>query len=111
MKKEYKYIIAAIVVILVFLSGLYIGRKTVKITDSVHTEYITLPPIHDSIEVHSPIKSVSPDTANIIQDCIMKGLYTELFPYKEKTDTIYTERDTASVLNDWAIERTSIGET
>lgn len=105
MKKEYKYIIVAIVVILVFLLGLYIGRKTVKITESVHTEYITLPPIHDSIEVHSPIKSVSPDTAKIIQDCVRNGLYAELFPYKEKTDTIYTERDTAAVLKDWATER------
>ena len=105
MKKEYKYIIAAIVVILVFLFGLYIGRKTVKITESVHTEYITFPPIHDSVPVNEPKLEIKPDTAKIIQDCVENGLYSELFPYKEKTDTIYTERDTASILNDWATER------
>jgi len=105
MKTEVKYIIVAVVIVVIFLLGLYIGRKTVKVNESVHTEYITLPPVHDSIPIEKPSKQVPPDTARIIEDCVKKGLYSELFPYKEVTDTVYTDVDTANILKDWATER------
>lgn len=96
---------AIVLIIFMFLLGLYVGRKTVRVKEVTHTEYVALPPIHDSVPVDKPYKQIPPDTAKIIQDCVAKGLYSELFPYKDKTDTIYTERDTTSILNDWATER------
>ena len=96
---------AIVLIIFMFLLGLYVGRKTVKVKEVARTEYVALPPIHDSVPVNEPKLEIKPDTAKIIQDCVANGLYSELFPYKDKTDTIYTERDTTSILNDWATER------
>ena len=37
------------IAVLLFLSGLYIGRQHEKIITNTITEYISLPPIHDTI--------------------------------------------------------------
>ena len=94
------------IIIILLLIGFFVGRKTTEGKVTVETKYMTLPPIHDTVpypylvEVNKPI-----DTANIIQDCVKKGIYAELFPYKKETDTVYTNRDTTQIVYDWASVR------
>jgi len=104
---NWKEIIAYIVIIIVLLLiGFFVGRKTAEGKVTVETEYITLPPIHDTVPDPYPVEVKKPvDTASIIQDCVKKGIYAELFPYKKETDTVYTSRDTAQIVYDWASER------
>ena len=104
----WKIALIALLAVILFGSGFYIGRK--KDPDVIvkrDTTYVELPPIHDSIPKPVPYKVVEPiDTANVIMDAIKEGLYSELFPEKTKTDTIYISKtDTAAVLKDWATER------
>lgn len=88
--------------------GFYLGRKRepdVIVKEKI--EYVELPPIHDTIDRPVPYKvKVPADTADIIRACIRDGLYSELFPGKEPSDTVYiTKEDTSAVLHDWATER------
>lgn len=102
-KKIISYIV---IVIILLLIGFFIGRKTAEERVTVETEYITLPPIHDTVPTPYPVHVKRPiDTASIIQDCAKKGIYSELFPYKKETDTVYTSIDTAQIIYDWASVR------
>ena len=95
-----------VIIILLFLSGIYVGRKTFEPKVVTKIEYKELPPIHDTIPAPYPVKE-KVDTANLIKQIVAKGLYSELFPDKEKTDTVYlTPKDTSKIINDWATERT-----
>lgn len=101
-----KIIIHIIYIIVILLIGFFIGRCTTNDKVKIETEYIQLPPIHDTItDIRPSYIEIPADTAHIIQYCIDKGLYSELFPYKEITDTIYTSRDTSQILYDWATTR------
>lgn len=104
---NWKDIVAYVVIIIILLLiGFFIGRKTTEGKVTVETKYITLPPIHDTVPDPYPIEVKKPiDTASIIQDCVKKGIYVELFPYKKETDTVYTSRDTAQIVYDWASVR------
>jgi hypothetical protein len=96
-----------VVIVILLLIGFFIGRKTTEGKVIIETEYITLPQIHDTISAPYPVEVKKPvDTVRIIQDCLKKGIYTELFPYKKETDTVYTSRDTAQIIYDWASVRT-----
>lgn len=106
MKKEdiYKLIGIIIGILLLFLLGLYVGRKTVKIKKITETVYIELPPIKDSLPDVKPKEENKPiDTLSILQECIKKGIYSELF--SNKIDTIFTSEDTSKIVIDWATER------
>ena len=104
---NWKEIVAYVVIIIVLLLiGFFVGRKTTEGKVKVDTKYITLPPIHDTVPDPYPVEVKKPiDTASIIQDCVKKGIYAELFPYKKETDTVYTSRDTAQIVYDWASVR------
>ena len=102
-KKNTAYIL--VVFALLFI-GFLIGRKTIDGETKTETKYVTLPPIHDTItEPYIVETKLQVDTGRIIQECIKNGLYYELFPYKEKIDTIFTSRDTAQIMYDWAATR------
>lgn len=106
---NWKNIIAySIVVIVILLIGFFAGKFTTSIKVKIETEYIQLPPIHDTVIKPAPASVRPPiDTAKIIQSCINSGLYSELFPYKEgSSDTTYTSKDTAQIMYDWATTRT-----
>lgn len=101
---KWKLICCSIVAVVLLAIGFFIGRKTVKIPKpETITEYITLPPIHDSIPYPKPVYVESPiDTAKIIQQCIADGIYQELWP----TDTItINKNDTTAIMADWATKR------
>lgn len=88
--------------------GFYLGRKREPdVIIKEKTEYVELPPIHDTIDRPVPYKvKVPADTADIIRACIRDGLYSELFPEKVLTDTVYiSKEDTTAILRDWATER------
>ena len=101
---KWKLICCAIVAVVLIGIGFFIGRKTVKIpAPETVTEYITLPPVHDSIPYPKPVYVQKPiDTAKIIQQCIADGIYQELWP--EKIVEI-DKNDTTAIMADWATKR------
>lgn len=100
----WKVLIIVIIILLLFFGGFWTGRKTMKLKTVTVIEYVELPPIHDTIYKPKPkYIEVPADTASIIQDCIEKGLYTELFPWKH--DTVFTHQDTTLILSDWSTKR------
>ena len=105
---KWKILFFALVAVLILAGGFVLGRKTIKMPKpEVITEYITLPPVHDSIPKPEPYPVTVPvDTFNIIQQCIADGIYQELWP--EKIDTQYvamTSADTLKIVADWATKR------
>ena len=106
-KNTWKIIVTVIVALLLVVGGFFLGRWTIK--DKVKTviEYVELPPVHDTITDIVPKYIISPaDTADIIMDCVEKGIYSELFPTKVITDTmVITKEDTSVILKDWATAR------
>ena len=107
MDKTKNIIIAIVIIIVIFLTGFFIGRKTIKVEPEVKIQYVELDPIHDTIINLVPNETIEPqDTAKIIQDCIKKGIYTDLFPTKIITDSIkFTSEDTLKIVQDWATSR------
>lgn len=95
------------IIITIFLTGFFIGRRTIKVEPEIKIEYVELDPIHDTVTKVVPRKETKPqDTTKIIQDCIKKGLYTELFPTKIIIDSIkFTSEDTLKIVQDWATSR------
>ena len=91
---------------IVFATGLFTGRKTVKIPEPIEkTEYITSDPIHDTLWLDKPYLVKKPaDTLGIIEACIRDGIYKDLWPEKLVTEYI-TKDDTTAILSDWATER------
>ena len=107
-KKWVKIAGIVLAALLLVALGFYLGRKREPdVIVKTVTEYVELPPIHDTIDKPVPVKvKVPADTADIIRACIRDGLYAELFPEKEITDTVYiTKEDTTAILRDWASER------
>lgn len=99
----------AAIAILLFLSGIYIGKKNVKVIEKIVTEYVPGEPVHDSIPYPVPYYVVEPvDTANLIAQCVKDGIYQELFPEKViyLTDsTQFTKPDSTAIMADWATKR------
>ena len=95
-----------IAIIFLFVSGIYVGKKTTNSKIIEKIEYIELPPIHDTIPPIIIKESV--DTLKLIKQCIKKGIYQELFPEKViyVTDTIeFDKTDSTKIMNDWATLR------
>lgn len=96
------------IAVLLFLSGLYIGRQHEKIITNTITEYVPLPPIHDTIPPII-IKEKQPiDTANLIKQVVKDGIYQELFPEKivYLTDTTqFSKSDSTAIMIDWATKK------
>lgn len=104
----WKIAVIAIVAAFLFGLGFYLGRKKdPDVIIKTEVKYVELPPIRDSIPYPVPYEVIKPiDTANIIKAVIRDGLYSELFPEKIVSDTIYiTKEDTATIIKDWATER------
>ena len=105
-----KWKIAVIVatIVLAILSGFLLGRHSVDINEPVTTiKYIKGEKITDSIEKPVPYLVLRPiDTASVIQDCIKKGIYSELFPEKTNIEyVIITKEDTSAIVQDWGTKR------
>ena len=96
------------IAILLFLTGIYIGKKTQKVVEKVVTEYVPGEPVHDTIPPII-IKETQPvDTANLIAQCVQDGIYQELFPEKIVyiTDTTqFSKSDSTKIMLDWATKR------
>ena len=103
-KLKWKIVCWAIVVAALIGVGFFIGRKTVKIPKpETIIEYVTLPPIHDTVTCPKPVYVSKPiDTLNIIQQCIADGIYQELWP--EKIVEV-NNADTTAILADWTTLR------
>lgn len=105
---KWKILFFALIALLLIAGGFIAGRKTIKQPKpEVITEYITLPPVTDSIPYPQPYEVTKPvDTLNIIKQCIADGVYKELWP--ERVDTQYiamTSADTLKIVADWATKR------
>lgn len=107
MRWQYKLVIALCVVFVIFIVGFIIGKKSVKVTEKVVTQYIPGESVKDTIYVPQPVKVERPaDTIDIIKACIESGIYTDLFPIIIDKDTVYlTKPDTTDILKDWATKR------
>lgn len=92
---------------LIFIGGIYVGKKTVPIKTVIKTEYIKGETIHDTIPEPVPVYITKPiDTANIIKQCVADGIFSELFPEKHYTDTLVLfKEDTTKIMADWATKR------
>ena len=96
----------ALLIVLIFGGGFFLGRKTIKVPEKPHTVYIELPAAHDTIEKIVPVKEKL-DSANFIKNCIASGKFTELFPEKVivKDSIIYlNDEDYKKIAMDWATE-------
>lgn len=105
-----KDILITILLVLVFIGlGFLLGRCSKEEVVNTITEYIPSEPIHDSIPYPVPEIVIPPiDTCSIIQECILKGIYQDLFPTKEivKDSIVYIpESDTTEIVMDWATKR------
>lgn len=101
-----KYTFYLLIFGLVFFSGFYVGRKTLKVPKpETVIEYVEAEPVHDTLKVPMPVKvSVPADTLDIIRYCINSGKYGELFP-KEQVPVYITKEDTTKIMHDWATRR------
>ena len=106
-KKTQNLIIAIVALVLMFLLGIYVGKKTTPIKTVTKVEYVEAEPIHDSIDKPVPFYIKTPvDTANLIAQCVKDGIFYELFPEKTILDTIYMDKtDSTKLMADWASER------
>lgn len=102
-------LITFIIGLIIFCAlGFFLGRSTSTIgeTNTV-VKYVKGEKITDSIPYPEPYEVVKPtDTASVIQDCIKKGIYTELFPEKTNIEyVVITKEDTSAIIQDWGIKR------
>lgn len=102
----YSVLKALIIAIVFILIGFLLGRCSTTKEKEIVTEYVELPAVHDTIVTLKPYKVIPPiDTLNILKQCIEDGIYSELFPEKIITDTVFTSTDTSKILQDWATKR------
>lgn len=108
-KKTLKIIGIIAAAIVLFLGGIYVGKKTTPAKIITKIEYEDAEPIHDSIDRPVPVYIKEPiDVKNIIAQAVKDGVYQELFPekIKEIRDTVYmTNEDTLKLIVDWASKR------
>lgn len=109
MSKKKIWLIIGIVIgcALLFIGGIYVGKKTVPVKVITKTKYLPGEPIHDVIDNPVPVYIAKPiDTANLIKQCVADGIFSELFPEKIITDTLYLmKEDTTKIMADWATKR------
>lgn len=92
---------------LLFIGGIYVGKKMVPVKVVTKTEYVKGKEIHDTIYKPVPVYVESlVDTANLIAQCVKDGIFSELFPEKIITDTLYLmKEDTTKIMMDWVTKR------
>lgn len=108
-KKTLKTIGIIVAAIVLFLGGIYTGKKTTPVKTITKIKYVEAEPIHDSIDKPVPVYIKEPvDVKGIIAQAVKDGIYQELFPekIKEVKDTVYmTNEDTLKIIADWATKR------
>ena len=102
-----KFLIYIILIGIIFFSGFFFGRDSVKIKEIIKTEYIKGDTIRDTLYTPIPKYIELPiDTIDIIKACIKDGIYQELWPEKVITEYIKVSvKDTTKMLEDWATKR------
>lgn len=108
-KSKAMEVIKKILLAVLLLGGSFIvGRKTVHY-DSKSPEIKYLPGDTVKITKYEPVPYAvthPADTANIIEDCIKSGKFSDLFPTRTRDSIVYVSKeDTAAVVKDWAAER------
>ena len=108
-KKTLKTIGIVAAAIVLFLGGIFVGKKTTPVKTITKIEYEEAEPIHDSIDRPVPVYvKETVDVKAIIAQAVKDGVYQELFPerIKEVKDTVYmTSEDTLKLIADWATKR------
>lgn len=108
MNKRYTIMVFVASILLAIGVGFLLGRSTISTKDQITTiKYIKGGKITDSIEKPVPYLVLKPvDTLSVIQDCIKKGIYSELFPEKTNIEyVVITKEDTSAIIQDWGIKR------
>ena len=108
MNKRYTIIVFVASILLAIGVGFLLGRSTISTKDQITTiKYVKGGKITDSIEKPVPYLVLKPvDTLSVIQDCIKKGIYSELFPEKTNIEyVVITKEDTSAIIQDWGIKR------
>ena len=101
-----KFLLILLAVVAILSRGFFLGRRTVKKEVVTDIQYIKGDSIVKTIYLPIPVKETPPpDTANIIRECVRRGLFTELFPPRKRDTIIITKKDTSSLITDWATER------
>lgn len=106
MSNKAKIAIILIVIALFWGFGFWLGRKHTKIITKTKIEYITNPKITGVIVKPQPIREIKPiDTLRIVEECIAKGIYAELFPQREVIKYVSDKSDSTAIMKDWATIR------
>lgn len=101
-----KIIIVIILIGMAWGFGFYLGRKKTKVITKTEIKYVTNTIIQGSLDKPKPFRETKPvDTLRIIEDCIEKGIYSELFPKSEKIVYVPSKVDTTAVMRDWSTIR------
>lgn len=106
MSNKAKIAIILIVIALFWGFGFWLGRKHAKIITKTKIEYIANPKITGVIVKPQPIREIKPiDTLRIVEECIAKGIYSELFPKREFIKYVPDKSDSTAIMKDWATIR------
>ena len=106
MPNKAKIAIILIVIALFWGFGFWLGRKHAKIITKTKIEYIANPKITGVIVKPQPIREIKPiDTLRIVEECIAKGIYSELFPKREFIKYVPDKSDSTAIMKDWATIR------
>lgn len=106
MPNKAKIAIILIVIALIWGFGFWLGRKHAKIITKTKIEYIANPKITGVIVKPQPIREIKPiDTLRIVEECIAKGVYAELFPQREVIKYVSDKSDSTAIMKDWATIR------
>lgn len=95
-----KYTISGLIIFtIIFLSGIHVGRKSIKIPDPI-IKVDTLPPIRDSIFRPYPVEptKVNIDTLNLLKYCISNHLYDHIIPVIKDSILVAQKVDTTSII-------------
>ena len=106
-EQKWKILFYILVILILFGSGFYFGRKTMKVKETTKIEYIKGDTIRDTLYYPKPYKVTDPiDTLSVIKQCIKDGVYKELWPERVITEYIeITREDTTKIMKDWATKR------
>lgn len=101
-----KIVVILIAVVAILSLGFFLGRSTIPQKTVTEIKYLPGERITDTLRIPIPVKEIiPPDTINIIKECVRLGLFTELFPKRERDTIIVTKKDTSTALTDWATQR------
>lgn len=94
-------------VAIIFIGGIYVGKKTTPIKTVTITKYEKGETIHDSIDKPVPVYiKQTIDTGKFIAQCVKDGVFYELFPEKIKYDTLVLDKtDSTKIIADYSAKR------